>query len=184
MRFRVVKRRFYPITKILPREYEEWLEKYESKGWHLESYNGFLHYLVKGKPRKFKYCYDYQVKMKQDYEAIFLDSGWEFINHIGAAYLWRIEYEGEKPEAFSDVESALVRNKKFLTLLGLCNLPSLVVFALGVKQHFKWNPNGYFVLYTSFDIVDFMPVIFILTMIFLIGKLISEHIRLKRKLKK
>jgi hypothetical protein len=126
--------RIFPITKSLPQDYEMWLENYEADGWNLKkvSLGGWIHHFVKGQPRKIRYCYDYQGKKKMNYEAVFKDVGWEFVYYFFGAYMWRIGYTVERPEAFSDYTTVIGRNNRFLCLFLACFLPYPITIAFTV----------------------------------------------------
>lgn len=126
------KLRIFPITKSLPKDYEKWLENYEANGWHLKkvSFGGWLHHFVQGDPKKFRYCYDYQMKKRKDYETVFKDVGWELIYYGFGAYTWRLEYVDNPPEAFSDNTSIIGRNNRLLVLLIACFIPCLLTILL------------------------------------------------------
>ncbi len=117
----------YPITKILPSEYEEWLETFEAEGWHLEkvSFAGYRHRFSRRSTCKVAYCYDYQDRKDASYLSLFQDAGWELVFKSCGFYLWRMEYEGERPEAFTDPESLGSRLKR------LANMYT-AIFAAGI----------------------------------------------------
>lgn len=118
--------KLFPFTKMVPQDYEEWLEKLEERGWHLykTTFGGLVHHFKKDKPHKIKYCLDYQVKKKSDYEQIFEDIGWELVYYFQGTYLWRIKYkDGNKPNAFTDIDSIKKRNNRLLA----CSLAVLLI---------------------------------------------------------
>ncbi|MEI6100207.1 MAG: DUF2812 domain-containing protein, partial [Eubacteriales bacterium] len=39
------------------------------------------------------------------YQQTYEQFGWEFVGQMASAFIWRREYEGERPEAFTDSES-------------------------------------------------------------------------------
>ena len=61
--------------------------------------------LQKGRPRKYRYVFDMQPFPKKDYKQTYEQFGWEFVGQMASAMIWRREYEGERPEAFTDSES-------------------------------------------------------------------------------
>lgn len=103
-----------------PEKVENWLEEMESQGWHL--YNatgiGIRFHFVEGEPRKVRYCADYQNSVKPEYKSIFEDAGWQLVYSGFGWYIWRMEYQGERPEIYTDIESLIGRNNRLMTILG------------------------------------------------------------------
>jgi nicotinamide riboside transporter PnuC len=127
------------VTKLWwgwnPEKIENWLEQMEAEGWHLYSVTGIgiKFHFAKGEPRKIRYCADYQMNIKPEYKLIFMDAGWELVYEGGGWYIWRMEYEGERPEIFTDVASLLHRNQRILALfsiIAVIQLPGISTFVL------------------------------------------------------
>lgn len=135
-----------PITRTLPEDYEKWLENYEANGWHLKniSLGGWIHHFIKGQPQKIRYCYDYQSKKRKDYETVFKDVGWELVYYRFGAYTWRIKYDCQRPDAFSDNSSIIERNRRLLDLLLICFIPLLLTIALTVICFYEGKSPGNF----------------------------------------
>lgn len=100
-------------------EYEKWLEELELEGWNLQSIMYDKHTFVKGNKRRIRYCFDQNDKMTEEYIQMFKDFGWKLIftsnlicdnEHI---YLWAMEYEGERPEAFNNIERLEEQNNEY-----------------------------------------------------------------------
>ena len=104
-----------------PEKIEDWLEQMEAEGWHL--YNatgiGIRFHFVKQEPRRVRYCADYQSSIGPEYKEIFQDAGWELIYSSIGWYIWRMEYKGERPYIYTDIDSMLEMNKRLITLLGI-----------------------------------------------------------------
>ncbi|MDP4182021.1 MAG: DUF2812 domain-containing protein [Bacillota bacterium] len=137
--------KLFPITNSLPQNYEKWLENYELKGWNLKAIllGGWIHYFAKEESRKIRYCYDYHGKKKKDYETIFIDAGWELVNYSLGAYTWRIKYDKERPEAFSDNISIIGRNNRLLALILVCLIPYLITIILAAKVYIEGKSLGF-----------------------------------------
>lgn len=68
---KIVKKRFWPWEDDIE---EAWLSDMASKGWHFAQFKGRMkYYFVKGKPKKVRYCLDYQTNFedKDNYNTIF-----------------------------------------------------------------------------------------------------------------
>ena len=66
----------------------------------------------RGEPQKYRFVYDPQVSPRKEYIATYEQFGWEYLGRMASAHIWRMEYEGERPEAFSDHESLIKRNRR------------------------------------------------------------------------
>ena len=113
-----------------PEKIEDWLEQMESEGWHL--YNatgiGIKFHFTHGEPKKIRYCADYQSSIGPEYKQIFQDTGWELVYSSMGWYIWRMEYVGERPDIYTDIDSLLERNKRLITILGV--VAAVEVFAI------------------------------------------------------
>ncbi len=108
---------FSAFTKVVPADYENWLEDLASQGWHAErigQWSSIFLTLRKGEPRRYRYVYDMQAIPGKDYKATYEQFGWEFVGQMASALIWRKEYTGERPESFSDAESLEKRNRRVM----------------------------------------------------------------------
>lgn len=96
---------------------ENWLEGMEARGWNLLQVDwlALRFHFMRGKPRQMRYCTDYQPKKDPEYRNVFQDAGWELVYSTDKGwYIWRIPYEGARPEAYNDIDSLIERNKRFI----------------------------------------------------------------------
>ncbi|MCX7922424.1 MAG: DUF2812 domain-containing protein [Clostridia bacterium] len=144
--------KFWPINKPLPDDIEKWLEDLEAKGWNLSkpSLGAFLFHFVKGEPRRIRYCYDYQSKRDREYERIFTDLGWTLIYYSCGTYIWSMEYDGERPEAFSDYDSLISRNKRLISMFtgSFAAFPAILI-ALSNNLDFRAPMSLLFAVFLS-----------------------------------
>lgn len=123
-------------VKVLPDEFEGWLEDMEKKGWHLEPFGqmgAFRLTFRRGEPRCCRYVYDLQPFPGRDYVPAYQDFGWELMGRMASVYIWRKPYgRGEpRPESFSDRENLRRRNMRvFWALVFSAGLCTLAIFAL------------------------------------------------------
>jgi hypothetical protein len=111
-----------------PEVIENWLEQKEAEGWHLFNINTQIIFnFVKAKPKKVRYCADYQSTLDPEYKALFQDAGWELVYKSAGWYIWRMEYTGERPDIYTDIESLMGRNKRLMTILGFIALAELPI---------------------------------------------------------
>lgn len=111
-----------------PEILENWLEQKEAEGWHLFNVNAQIVFnFVRTESKKVRYCADYQSKLDPEYKTIFQDAGWELVFSGAGWYLWRMEYTGERPEIYTDVDSLIGRNKRLMTMLGIIALAEVPI---------------------------------------------------------
>lgn len=110
-----------------PEKIEDWLEQMEAEGWHVYNATGIgvRFHFVKGEPRRVRYCADYQSNISPEYKAIFQDAGWELVYSSIGWYIWRMEYEKERPNIYTDIDSLLGMNKRLITILGIAAIIEL-----------------------------------------------------------
>jgi hypothetical protein len=122
---------FSAFTKVVPAEYEAWMEDMEAKGWHLKKigqWSSVRMVFYRSKPHKYRYVFDMQPFPKKEYTATYEQFGWEFVGQMASAFIWRKEYESERPEAFTDVESLDKRGRRTAGAAAV----SMMVFWTGV----------------------------------------------------
>jgi len=98
---------------------EKFLEKMAADGWKLETV-GFAQMLfgfVKDEPRKTSYCIDYNNSPSAEYLAMLEDDGWKLVDKTAGWLMWRKNYEGSRPEIYTDNQSLIDRNKRLLVVL-------------------------------------------------------------------
>ncbi|MFA9558984.1 DUF2812 domain-containing protein [Evansella sp. AB-rgal1] len=103
-----------------PEKVENWLELMESKGWNLYQVDMLANRFKfkKDKRRTVRYCVDFQPNIDAQYITIFADDTWELIwsNEIGW-YIWKKEYEKERPSIYTDYNSLIERNNRLIGML-------------------------------------------------------------------
>ncbi|MGE5405462.1 MAG: DUF2812 domain-containing protein [Candidatus Saccharibacteria bacterium] len=115
-----------------PESLEKWLEEIEESGWHLQSVamGGTRFRFKKDCSRHYRYCLDYQNKVGSEYLRIYEDAGWERVYQGMGWHIWRMEYEGARPEIYTDWESRIEHNQRLmgmLTAVFAAQIPLLVV---------------------------------------------------------
>lgn len=118
---------------VIPADYENWLEELASQGWNIDrigQWSSVRMVFTKTTPRKYRYVYDIQQNPKKDYQATYEQFGWEFVGIMASCFLWRKEYSGERPEAFSDLQSIESRNKSVVRAVSVSLLIFLSAFVV------------------------------------------------------
>ena len=119
-----------PFKYVVPADYEDWFEKLALHGWHpvkIGQWSSIAMRFTKGEPKRYRYVVDMQPSPKKDYTRIYGEFGWEFVGQMASAYVWRREYDDERPESFSDLPSRRSRNSRFFWAVAV----SFIIFALG-----------------------------------------------------
>ena len=116
---------FPGFRHVVPADFESWLEKMASAGWHIDritQWSSFVMVFRRGAPKKYRFVYDLQAAPRKDYRAIYQEFGWEYLGRMASVFIWRKEYREARLEAFSDQESILQRNRRTLIAVFHCFL--------------------------------------------------------------
>ncbi len=100
---------------VVPADFERWLEKMASEGWHIDRINQWSSLVMvfkRGVPQKYRFVYDLQAVPRKDYRAIYEQFGWEYLGRMASVFIWRKAYRETRPEAFSDRESLINRSRR------------------------------------------------------------------------
>ncbi len=100
-------------------EVERWLEGKAAQGWHLTgaSWNILRFAFRKGVPARVRYFIDYRDRVDLEYTSIYEDAGWELAYRATGWLIWRMPYEGERPEMYTDTPSLISHNQRMMTTL-------------------------------------------------------------------
>ena len=123
---------FPAFRKVVPAEFEEWLEGLAQEGWNVENLGLFGAFRIKFRktePRKYRYVFDLNVLPKEDYTQTYRQFGWEFAGRMSNCFVWRKEYAGIRPESFTDNESLVRRNKQLRNIFIAVSV--LIFIAIG-----------------------------------------------------
>ncbi len=133
-----------------PEKEEAWLERMSLEGWHLKKVSSLGFYTFEqGQPEHRVYKLDYRYftnpRDREDYLALFADSGWQPVMAQGVNYTYYFYnlQQNAKRDIFSDGVSRAERNLRYATLM-FCSLfpallPLIVVLLTGNANHF--NPG-------------------------------------------
>jgi hypothetical protein len=131
---------FSAFRHLLPSDYENWLERMAAEGWHINRFrqwNSIFMTFQRGKPKKYRFVYDPQVSPRKEYIATYEQFGWEYLGRMASAHFWRMEYEGERPQAFSDQEGLVDRNRRNIIAVSVSFFIFLAaVIAMGLALGF------------------------------------------------
>ena len=109
---------FSAFRHVVPSDYEDWFEQMASEGWHInkiKQWDSVLMRFRRGIPKNYRFVYDPQVSPRKDYIPFYEQFGWEHLGCMASAHIWRMEYDSERPQAFSDQEGLADRNRRNLT---------------------------------------------------------------------
>ncbi|HPR35440.1 MAG TPA: DUF2812 domain-containing protein [Anaerolineaceae bacterium] len=131
---------FSVFRHVVPADYENWLEQMAAEGWHINKigqWDSVFMSFQRGIPKKVRFVYDPQVSPRSDYIPTYEQFGWEYLGCMASAHIWRMEYEGERPQAFSDQEGLADRNRRNMIALSVSMVLFLVtVIVLGLSLRF------------------------------------------------
>lgn len=119
-------------------EQEQWLRAMALKGLHLKKLNLLqLWTFEKGAPADMVYRVDFNAhEAKTDYRKLMEDAGWERAACLTGWQYWRTAaVNGHLPEIFTDAKSKAGKFKRLMTLIVICTLPSVVLFADAGMRH-------------------------------------------------
>jgi hypothetical protein len=95
-----------------------------------------VHDFPAGKPKKYRFVYDPQVSPRKEYIATYEQFGWEYLGRMASAHFWRMEYEGERPQAFSDQEGLVDRNRRNLIAV---SVSFFIFLAAVIAMVWRWD---------------------------------------------
>jgi hypothetical protein len=127
---------FSAFRYLLPSDYENWLERMAAGGWHINRFRQWSSIVMtfrRGEPKKYRFIYDPQVSPRKEYITTYEQFGWEYLGRMASAHFWRKENDGERPEAFSDQESIVRRNRRTIAAVSVSFTIFLVtVLVIGI----------------------------------------------------
>ena len=113
---------FSAFRYVLPSDYENWLERMAAEGWHINRFRQWSSIIMifkRGAPKQYRFVYDPQVSPRKEYIPTYEQFGWEYLGRMASSHIWRMEYAGERPEAFSDHESIVKRNRRIIAAVSV-----------------------------------------------------------------
>jgi len=106
---------FPAFRKVVPADFEEWLEGLAKDGWNMDKLGRFGAFKIKlhqTEPKTYRYVFDLNVYPKKDYRQTYEQFGWEYVGRMSNCFIWRKAYTELRPESFSDRNSRIQRNKR------------------------------------------------------------------------
>jgi hypothetical protein len=128
---------FSVFRHILPSDYENWLEQMAAEGWQIDrvgQWSSVVMIFRRCEPKISRFVYDPQVSPRKEYIPTYKEFGWEYLGRMASAHIWRMEYEGERPQAFTDQEGLVERNRRNLTAVSI----SFLIFLAAVLAIVVW----------------------------------------------
>ena len=114
---------FFPAFKrVVPSDFENWLEDMAAKGWHIErvrQWSSIIMIFIKGEPKKYRFVYDVHPIAGKEYISTYEQFGWENLGRMASVNMWRMEYKDERPEAFTDKDSMASRNNRTIAAVSV-----------------------------------------------------------------
>ncbi len=121
---------FLPFRYPALADLEAYFERMALEGWHrpkIRQVDSIRMVFSRGEPQTVRYVADFQPFPRREYAPNYTSFGWEPAGRMANVFLWRMPYEGARPEAFTDAQSLRRRND---TLSGtmLAMIAALMVF--------------------------------------------------------
>jgi hypothetical protein len=153
---------FIPFRHVAADDLERWFESMAERGWaptRLGQWSSLRMRLSRGEPKTSRYVVDQQTRPRPEYFSTYRDAGWDLVGQMASMYVWRKEYRGSRPEAFTDRYSKYQRNRRFalsaataaaVIFAGAIVLAGAAVFAQtnsGTRLQL-WIASGLFVVIT------------------------------------
>lgn len=123
---------FAMFRNVVPADFEHLLESLALKGWNIDKIGQFSSMkmdFIQSEPKKYRYVFDLHAFPKKDYKEIYEQFGWEFVGQMSNCFVWRKEYNDQRPESFSDLESLMKRNKRVRNAVAACFVLLLAAIA-------------------------------------------------------
>ena len=160
---------FKPWFAWNPAKIEDYLEEMAASGWMVEktAFSLMWFQFIKNKPKKVRYCMDYQWKPEADYVQIMDDDGWRRVDDASGWILWEKKYSGSRPHIYTDKRSLIDRNKKIITVIIISLMAQIPPLS---KNAFETLFTRYFGGWSV--IGDIMQAVYFLLVLFVIYGLI------------
>jgi len=113
---------FSAFKRVIPEDFENWLEKMALEGWHIErirQWSSIIMIFRKGEPKKYRFVYDLRAVASKDYISTYEQFGWQFLGQMASVNIWRMEYKDDRPEAFTDKDSVTGRNNRTVAAVSI-----------------------------------------------------------------
>src|SRR5690606_33851686 len=72
------------------------------------------------------------------YTGLLKDAGWELMCSSAGWLIWRMPYEGLRPELYSDLDSLIERNNRIITVFGILLLTQFPIALLNIRHFSLW----------------------------------------------
>ncbi len=134
-----------------PEKEEAWLEQMALRGWFLTSVSPFYFYTFEqGQPEKRSYKIDYRTFRnpggREDYLALFKDSGWQPVmpREANGAFYFSSSQDSARRDIFSDDVSRAERNLRYARLTAWSLIPGFTpLLVLYLTGTFSYGSVGY-----------------------------------------
>ena len=132
---------FSIFRKVVPADFEDWLETLASQGWNIDKIGQFSSIkmtFAKTDPKQYRYVFDLNAFPGKDYINTYEQFGWEFVGQTASCFVWRKEYTDSRPESFTDKESLIGRNKRVKNAVSIAFamlLIGIVASLVGIGVH-------------------------------------------------
>ena len=131
-----------PAWLLDPERLERQLDRLSAEGWQLEGTGWFSLHYRRGKPNEYcyrvQYLYESRDGQKDDYVRGLAELGVEPVMDIGSFLILRRRNDGTPFELFSDLDSRITSEKRYLRTRGLLAAFWLVLAAGPLRRAAVW----------------------------------------------
>ncbi|MDD4797821.1 MAG: DUF2812 domain-containing protein, partial [Eubacteriales bacterium] len=86
---------FSPFIRVVPADYEQWLERLALQGWNVDTisqWDSICMTFTRTQPRRYRYVFDVQLTPQRDYRDTYEQFGWQYVGQMASVVIWRKEY--------------------------------------------------------------------------------------------
>lgn len=136
-----------PYKYAAPVDFENYMEKMAKEGWNVErikQWDSFRMVFKKTEPKQYRYVVDLHALHTKDYVRTYEEFGWELVGRMASLFVWRKEYTGQRPEAFTDEASREKRSGNILNVFkGLIILMLAAIAAILIAYACIVKPENF-----------------------------------------
>lgn len=149
---------------LAPDQLGKWLEAKEKLGINLchVKTRGITFHFKRGRPRRIKYCVDYQNRVDEHYFSMHQEAGWKLVykskGWLNNWAIWAQEYSDNAtiPLLYSDQTNRLKHARRILMRNTCLHLPMVIMFSFILKTHIQFNAQSNSGIYDMFGITIFV----------------------------
>ena len=156
-----------PSRFVTPEALEAYREKIAMEGGnisHISQWSSLRMVFQKSEPRKYRYVVEVNPFPKQDYQQRCEAFGWELVGKMASMFVWRMEYEGERPEPYAEPGSLAERNGNLKKVFGWLIAGLILAFGFLTAAFVVWHGYQEFNACLGYGITGVLLLVFVLVL--------------------